>query len=286
MASFLTRWLPNRIILCHFSFLIFPLQHGNGYRWLPAVVTAVHLLAVSDGDGDGADVVSYDVSYLMTHDSFIAAYEDALSMKRQIAKAAAGTSMAASKQGRTVGSASLDTPPRPFRESPDAERHLSTLLHDRMLVGTASAAAATAAAGSSHGQGLLRARLQAIEQEFRSSIVATARGADGRDEEAKPEVSTSSSPSATATATAPSVTSLHSAILGSAALSATFLGSTLLSSASSKLPPAAVRLSAKDWQAAITRAWAHAAGEETKGISGEIFAESTSTVLDISTYNS
>lgn len=241
-------------------------------------------MATGDGDGEEdqcADVVSYDLSYLMTHDSFIAAYEDALSMKKSIAKAAAGTSMAAdSKQGRTGGSLSLGTPPRPFRESSDAERHLSTMLHNRMLVGIASGATA-GTAGSSHG--LL---LQAIGQEFRSTLAATARGANGSDGEAKPEVSASSSSSARATATATAMTSLYSAIIGSAALSATFLGSTLLSSAPGKLPPTPVRLTAEDWQASITRAWTHAAGEETKESSGEVFMESVATVLDFSTYNS
>ena len=56
--------------------------------------------------------------------------------------------------------------------------------------------------------------------------------------------------------------------------------------AQGKLPPTPVRLTAEDWQASITRAWTHAAGEETKESSGEVFAESVATVLDISTYNS
>ena len=79
-------------------------QHGNGFRWLPAVVTniTVNVNSTANGVDDG---VSYDLSYMVSHDAFLAAHEDSLSAAREVAKVAAGA--------------------RPVREPADADRHLT-----------------------------------------------------------------------------------------------------------------------------------------------------------------
>ena len=231
------------------------------------MVTAIHL-SVDNADGDeGTDVVSYDLSYLMTHDSFIAAYEDSLSMKKQIAKAAAGTSIATeARQGAAMT-------PWTIRDTLDAERDLSKSLYDRITVASASASSA------GNGSRALGTCLQSAAREFRESLIAAAaRHANGCDDESKQEHASRSSGGGLGVDAA-----LHATILGSAALSATFLGSTL---SSRKAPSATVVLSAEDWHASITHACAHAAGEdESKNSSNEAFADGALAVLDISTYN-
>ena len=232
-----------------------------GFRWLPALITGTRLSVEDVDKGGRRDVLSYDLAYLTTHDSFVAAYEDSLSMKKLIAKVAAGTSIAVeAKQGAALS-------PWYFRDPLDAEYDLSKSLYDRM--------APRSSVGGSRG---LRAALQSVEHQFRSSVAAAAAAAADTnvcDDETKQEATRNTVSAATAGMLAD--TTLHATILGSAALSATFLGSTL-SSRKKTSPPATIALSAADWQAAIAHACTDAPGNET-------FADSTLTVLDILTYS-
>ena len=217
---------------------------------------------------EGGDVLSCDLAYLTTHDPFIAAYEDALSMKKLIAKVTAGTSVAAeTKQGVVIS-------PWYFRDPLDAEFDLCKSLYDRM-------ARSSSSSDSSRG---LRAALKSVEGEFRSSVAAAAAAATGRNDcadESKQEAplpldAHSAIPAAAVAAGMESDATLYATILGSAALSATFLGSTLSSRKVS--PNAEVALRADDWQAAIAHACTAAPGNET-------FADGALCALDIVTYN-
>ena len=224
----------------------------------------ISLEGEDENGGGGGDVLSCDLAYLITHDSFIAAYEDALSMKKLIAKVTAGTSVAAeTKQGTVIS-------PWYFRDPLDAEFDLCKSLYDRITLSSSS--------GNSRG---LRAALQSVGGEFRSSVaaaaVATCRN-DSADEsklEASLPLYAYSTVHASAAGTESDAT-LYATILGSAALSATFLGSTLPSRKAA--PNAKVALRPDDWQAAITHACTAAPGNET-------FADGALCALDIVTYN-
>ena len=99
-------------------------------------MTCVHSLLSGGGKAavDG-DVVSYDLSYLLTQEAFCTAYDDSLSTAREIAKPlVARTAAIAGKDGGAVGSSLFDGSwSSPFREPHDPERNLSNVLFEAMI---------------------------------------------------------------------------------------------------------------------------------------------------------
>ena len=277
--------LPSAFSL-HFRpfFLFVYSQHGNGCRWLPAVVTCVHSLLSGGGKGleevaAGVDVVSYDLSYLLTQEAFLAAYDDSLSTARVIAKplVARTAAVAAGKDGVVGSSLFLDGSwSSPFQEPHDPERNLSNVLFEAMASSSSSHHAYASTNDSGAGLALdLDAPMKAI-----ADLVTTVSGGSGGHEESKEALSSLQH-------------RCRSAVLGSAALSSTFLGTTLAAkqqrtAAGSK--KSVVALDASDWRNAIVHALQseqqqHQQPNETAMLAADDFAESVLAVLDITSFN-
>jgi len=243
---------PNLLLLSFFSLL----QHGsNGCRFFPALVTCVHSPLSGGGKSldemaSGGDVVSYDLSYLLTQDAFRTAYDDSMSTAREIAKKTAA-----------VGSTLFDE--SSFFEPKEPERKLSNVLFEAM--------AASSSSSHHHTQtNDLDAHMKAITDDF-----------FGGHEESKDTLSSLQ----------------HRAVIGSAALSSAFLGTTLASkqrttAAGALSTNSVVALDASDWRNAIVHAVNSLQNEqqqhqpnETAMLAADDFTESVLAVLDITSYN-
>jgi hypothetical protein len=203
----------------------------------------------------GGDVVSYDLSYLLTQDAFHSAYDDSMSTAREIAKPLVARTAA-------VGSTLFDG--SSFFEPKEPERKLSNLLFEAM-----------ASSSSSHytQSNDLDAHMKAITDDL-----------FGGHEESKDTLSLSQH-------------CCRSAVIGSAALSSAFLGTTLASkqrtiAAGALSTNSVVALDASDWRNAIVHAVNSLQNEqqqhqpnETAMLAADDFAESVLAVLDITSYN-
>ena len=230
-------------------------------------MTCVHSLLSGGGKGldevvAGEDVVSYDLSYLLTQEAFRSAYDDSMSTAREIAKPVVARTAA-------VGSSLFDG--SCFFEPKEPERNLANVLFE--------AIASSGSSSSSHHAPTsdLDAHMKAITDDLL-----------GGHEESKDTLLSSSLQHR-----------CRSAVLGSAALSSALLGTTL--AAKQRTTTAAegtlstnsvVALDASDWRNAIVHAVHSVQNEpqqqqpnETAMLAADDFAESVLAVLDITSYN-
>ena len=251
-------------------------------------MTSVHSVLSGGGQGlddaaVGGDVVSYDLSYLLTQDAFRTAYEDSLSTAREIAKPMVTRTAAVSGKGGVVASSLFDGSwSSSFREPHDPERSLSNVLYESMA---SSSRNNHHAYGSTGDAGLdldLEAHMKAIADDL--SAVA----ARGGNEESKEVLSSLQQQQQRC----------RSAVLGSAALSSAFLGTTLAAkqrtaeAAAARSSNTVVALDASDWRSAIVHALQseqqqQQLNESTTLLAGaaDDFAESVLAVLDITSFN-